>query len=140
MNPGAFDSFWLLAQLSQWRHLGDRFGGGHAGLDAIDILSLIAVIVLAVLGVFVLQRYAPNRDRPGRFDDPRQLFRELCRAHGLGRASRRLLKRLAAWRGLSDPALVFVMPECFDTDALPPELGNAAHELAQLRTRLFQTV
>lgn len=138
MNPGTYDALWLLAQHSRWRHLGDRFGGG-TGLSMTDVLLLVAAVVLAIFGVFVLQRFAPHQ-HSGMYNDPRQLFRELCRSHGLGRSHRRLLKRLAAWRGLKHPAMVFVTPECFETVALPPELAGEAYAVGQLRMKLFQTV
>ncbi len=140
MTAGSLQSWLLLAQHSRWRHLGDRFGGTNAGVDTTDIVLLLAAIAVAVIGVFVLKHYAPDNDRRGKYNDPRQLFRELCRTHDLRRADRRLLARLATWRGLADPAMVFVTPECFETSALPPELAGAAHEVAQLRVQLFQTV
>jgi hypothetical protein len=136
--PPEFVSFWLLAQHWRWKHLGDRFGGSGAGLSTTDVVLLVAVVVLAVFAVFVLQRYVPQQNR-GTRNDPNQLFRDLCRAHGLGGADRRLLKRLAAWRGLSHPAIVFVMPECFETATLPPELQGAAHDVMRLRVRLFDS-
>ena len=129
----------LLAQHSRWRHLGDRFGGHGAGVDTTDLLLLLAIIVIAVIGVFVLKRYAPDADRREKYNDPRRLFSELCQTHSLRRSDRRLLLRLAAWRRLPSPAMVFVTPECFDATALPPQLANAAHDVAQLRIQLFQT-
>ena len=140
MNLGALEPFWLLAQQWRWKHLGDRFTDDNAGLSAGDFLLLVAVAALAVFGVLLLRRYAPPYDRRATYNDPGQLFRELCRSHGLGGTDRRLLKRLAALRGLSHPALVFVMPECFEAATLPPELGDVAQDVTQLRVQLFQAV
>jgi hypothetical protein len=136
MILGALSCFWLLAQ--HWRHLGDRFAGGGSGASAADAVLIVAVVVLAIFAVFVLRRYAPSQDSGAR-DDPGQLFRELCRTHGLGGADRRLLKRLASCRGLSHAAIVFVMPQCFETAHLPPDLAEASHRLTQLRAQLFDS-
>jgi hypothetical protein len=66
-----------------------------------------------------------------------QLFRELCRAHGLSHSHRRLLKRLATARRLTSPALVFVEPKHFDTTNLPASLLPSAKELQHLSAQLF---
>jgi hypothetical protein len=71
-------------------------------------------------------------------DSPRRLFRDLCRAHRLPYRSRRLLRRLAAARGIAEPARLFVDASCFDTANLPEKLTPAADDVRLLRHRLFE--
>ncbi len=139
MTLGTAHSLLLLAQRSRWHHLGDRFGGSDAGVDVTDVVLLAAVIAVAVIGVFVLRRYSSNSDGRGAYDNPRQLFSELCRTHNLRYADRRLIMRLAGRRGLAHPSLAFVTPECFDVHALPVEMAADAQRVMQLRLRLFRT-
>ena len=71
-------------------------------------------------------------------DSSSRLFHELCRAHRLDLANRRLMKNLAAARGIDNVAALFVEPDHFDTTNLPPALKSSASELRQLRHKLFE--
>ena len=88
------------------------------GVNRQDLPWLIAVAVLALLAVLgtgvwlTLHALAARRHHP--CNDGMKLFLELCRAHQLDRASRRLLQRLANAHGLSQPAVLFVEPERYD--------------------------
>jgi hypothetical protein len=69
---------------------------------------------------------------------PRQgLFRDLCRAHGLDRAQRNLLERLAAAQGLSVPARLFLEPERFARAALGPSLSGEFEDVDAIRRIIF---
>ena len=50
-----------------------------------------------------------------------------------------LPSRLAAARGLANPAVLFVQPENFEPFGLPDELRDEADELERLSARLFKT-
>jgi hypothetical protein len=131
--------FNLLAQRTRWEHMGDRFSGEHARLSGGEAMLIVGGGVLFILAIVLLHRAA--LDSHGRFafasNSSRRLFGELCRAHQLGYARRRLLKRLAAARGLSNSALLFVEPQWFDTTNLPVDLTERADELERIRDDLF---
>jgi hypothetical protein len=95
---------------------------------------LLICIVLLLVG-----RYARRFEILKSYDSPPELFRELCRAHGLNWSSRRLLKRLAAEWQMSSPAQLFVEPERFSTARLGAEWHEKADELERLRRQLFDT-
>jgi hypothetical protein len=71
-------------------------------------------------------------------DNSSRLFRDLCRTHRLDSANRRLLKKLAAARGIEHTAELFVEPTHFEVADLPPALHASARDLRQLRHTLFQ--
>jgi hypothetical protein len=75
------------------------------------------------------------------YDSPPELFRELCRAHGLSWSTRRLLKRLAAEWQMSSPARLFVEPDRFNAACLPAEWQEPenAEQLDRLSKKLFDT-
>jgi hypothetical protein len=107
--------------------------------DGVD--QMILITALAMLAAVVLLIWLRDGRRPQRHfvsNSAAQLFRELCRAHGLNFSSRRLLKRLAAARGLASPAVLFVEPRHFDAAKLPACLQPAANDLHHLRARLFE--
>ncbi len=102
-----------------------------------DLNSLLTalVLILAVIGIVMLTSRFVSVSERRRNSSPRRLFQELCRAHELSWNERQLLKRLAAWHGLKQPAALFVEPERFlvDDPALEPYRGA----LVELHARLF---
>jgi hypothetical protein len=62
---------------------------------------------------------------------------ELCRGHELDQVSRRLLRSLATWHRLAQPARLFVEPQWFDAASLSEPLRMRQAELERLRDRLF---
>ena len=95
---------------------------------------IVVCVVLLLVG-----RYARRFENLKSYDNPPELFRELCRAHELNWSTRRLLKRLAAEWELTSPALLFVEPERFNTARLPAEWREHAPQLEHLRKQLFET-
>ena len=97
------------------------------------LLVLGAAGVVTALGLVFLRL-------AGRFrtSSSRAFFRELCRAHGLSQSSRRTLKRLAAARGLTNPAVLFVEPRHFEANDVPHAIQGAEDELRRLRDQLFK--
>jgi hypothetical protein len=93
-----------------------------------------------VLALVLLISHWISRRRQKEFwcDSSSQLFRQLCRAHRLDRANRRLLQKLAASRGVESAADLFVEPDNFDAAKLPSALNSSANELRQLRHELFE--
>ncbi len=113
--------------------------GDFEGLPAVttnQLLILVAVTLLVVVTI-AWQAISSRRRRDFDHDRPSRLFADLCRAHKLSWANRRLLKHLAAARDLKCPAALFVEPEFFDMTNVPPALKASAGELRQLRHKLF---
>ena len=101
-----------------------------------EVLILASVTLLVIITI-VWQTISRRRRRDFAYDSPPRLFADLCRAHKLNWSNRRLLKHLAAARGLKCPATLFVEPEHFDMTNVPPALKPSAGELRQLRHKLF---
>jgi hypothetical protein len=93
-----------------------------------------------VLALVLLLSHWSSRRRQREFwcDSPKGVFHELCRAHRLDRANRRLLQRLGTAREVENLAEFFVEPEKLDATDLPPAMKPAVTELRQLRHRLFE--
>jgi hypothetical protein len=140
MTREMLEQFWLLAQRWRWERLGDRFTGEYAQFRTQDILLVLSVTAFCALMVYLLYHFAPGNEERGAYESPRRLFGELCRAHRIGLTDRRLLKQLAGARNLSHPAILFVDPECFETDTLPPDLKQSAQDIHRLRERLFESM
>jgi hypothetical protein len=100
-------------------------------------LLIISSLTLLVVIAIVWRTASQRRRRDFEYNSPPRLFSELCRAHKLTWSNRRLLKQLAAARDLKCAATLFVEPDYFDLTNLPSELKPAAHELRQLRHKLF---
>ena len=96
-----------LAQRSTWSRMGDRFSGEHLSVQIEDIvggLALLVAFAVIVGGLIWLAKIKESQtDRPS----PRRLFRELCAAHRLSSAEKRLIHTLASNHGLPYPAMPF---------------------------------
>ena len=127
----------LLAVQRELPRVWGRFDHQHPA-DGMDQLILVGAIT-ALVALIIVVLFRDSRGQPRHFvsTNAGQLFRELCRAHGIDRANRRLLKRLAAARGLASPALVFVEPKHFDPSDLPANLQSSASDFERLRSQLF---
>jgi len=127
----------IVAQADPLRGMQERFGGPQSRFELDDLVTGLLLLGACSLGIFLLSRFA-NQDRRRSFNRPRALFRELCKAHGLDFASRRLLARLARSQKLKHPARLFLEPARFEPPNLSPELAAKAAELRALRDRLFR--
>jgi hypothetical protein len=107
-----------------------------SGIPQWMIVLGCTALVVAVIGLVngILTR---RRRREFWHDNSARLFQDLCRAHRLDLSHRRLLKKLAALRGLAHPAELFVEPSHFEAADLPPALQASARDLGQFRHRLF---
>jgi hypothetical protein len=115
----------------EWERLGRLFNSG-----AYEVL-ILAAVTLVVIVTITWQTLSKRRHRDFEYDRPPRLFADLCKAHKLNRSNRRLLKQLAAARGLKLAATLFVEPEFFDMTNLPAALQPLAKELRKLRHKLF---
>jgi hypothetical protein len=104
--------------------------------DQTILIWLVVGIGLAVLlltGGYLAARLARRRGSHSHA----ALFKQLCRIHHLDRASRALLRRIAAQYRIAQPARLFVDPRWLDSasrSATPP--GSREH-LSVLQNRLF---
>ncbi|NOY30361.1 MAG: hypothetical protein GXP28_09350 [Planctomycetes bacterium] len=127
----------LLAQYSRWERLGDGLHRSRGRLDLMEVLPyLIGLLVLGAVVAAVLAYFKYN-DLSKPCNDPNRLFRELCRAHGLDRASQKLLWQLASLTKLPQPAEVFLTPAVFEANQLPEQLCAEQERVRELRERLF---
>jgi hypothetical protein len=124
--------FWLLAASTNGQVWG-RFDHGRPTYGAAQLLTILTFVALAITIGLLLVRMRSSFQTESR----RGLFNELCRAHGLKTSSRRLLRRLAAARGLRDAATLFVEPRYFESNELPDALQAVKAELQPLRDRIF---
>jgi hypothetical protein len=124
----------LLSVSSAGQNVWGRFDHQRPTYDLGHILLVFAAALVVAAAGLVLMRLRGSF----RTNCTRALFRELCRAHGLSQSGRRLMKRLAAARGLPNPLLLFVEPRHFDLNDLPQGLQPARAELQSLRDQLFR--
>jgi hypothetical protein len=98
--------------------------------------GLLVVIMISVfawaLWVIIKRRWTEWKSSSGI-----ALFNDLCRAHGISLPERRLLWNLAVSQKLSEPASLFLMPECFEIGRMTVESRSHAEEYRQLRDRIF---
>lgn len=127
----------VLAAGSRLDGMRNRFSGRGAKLDTADIVVGVLVLLGIAAGIALLSYLVSRQDKRRGFNSPRALFRELCKAHGLARSSRRLLRQLARWQRLSHPARIFLEPERFDPANLSPRLRAQIDDVRQVRDQIF---
>lgn len=105
--------------------------------DVRQVLIWLLVAMGAICAVGIVLTIANGIANRWRYNSHPALFHRLCQVHELDSASRRLLKRVARFHRLRQPARLFVEPKWLDPGPLGAALGHRAAELAQLRNRLF---
>jgi hypothetical protein len=130
----------LLAVRRELPRVWGRFDHQQPADGMSQTLVVVGMAILVAL-IFLIWLRANRRERREfQSDSSARLFRELCRAHNLNRADRRLLKRLAVSSGLASQALLFVEPQHFDSANLPRGLQASGNDLQRLRERLFGAI
>lgn len=115
--------------------IGQRVDGSGSGFGLYAILISMVAIGLLGLTIYLLFRWRRMRaDLP--YHNARALFHELCGAHQLSSADRRLLRDMAEWHELPTPALLFVEPDRFDVPEMIADL-QGDESLTRLKSRLF---
>jgi hypothetical protein len=127
----------LAAACSLLAEIGDNFPDSGKRLTWSDLWPYGIAAVVAAIAVFAYVQIRKRNDMTLRCDDPQRLFRELCRAHKLGRGSARLLSQLATASQLAQPAQIFLTPAAFDAKSLPASLRPRAAEFKRLQKELF---
>jgi hypothetical protein len=127
----------LLASGQMEHRVWGRFDHQKPSFGTEHFIAVVGLVALLLLVAMAVRIYSQRSKRTFRFDSSARMFRELCAAHRLNRASRRLLQRLAAARGMKDAAHLFVEPSHFDVQDLSPDWKTSAAEVRHLRSRLF---
>lgn len=138
MTPALYTMI-LLAQQDKFRGMASQFRkGGSIDFTPHDLVISLVVVAVVVGIVWLLARQLYGKERRV-YNRPRSLFRELCRAHGLDSAGRRLLVELAKDQGVSQRAQLFLAPERFEAARLGPKLAPRENEIRALAERLFSS-
>lgn len=127
----------LFASRQEMHRVWGRFDHERPGISSGQWMIVIGVVALALLAGMVWRVAKRRSTRTFSADSSAKLFRELCAAHGLRRASCRLLKRLAEARDVANPAMLFIEPQHFDAKSLPGELKSSSKELRRIGEMLF---
>ena len=127
----------LLAEVSRIESMGRKFRGGRTKFDADNVWVGLLVLFGMVVVFWFLSRLKDRQESSRRVNNPRKLFRELCKAHGLKFFQRRLLKQVARWQRLARPAKLFLEPERLEPRNLSPRLRARQDELAVIGKKLF---
>jgi hypothetical protein len=137
MTLSSIHSLVLLASREELHRVWGRFDHERPGLSTNQLIVIVAMIVFASITAVLWTVLKSRASRTFSSDSPTSLFRELCAAHGIKRTDRRLLRKLAEFRGITNPAILFVEPQCFETQHLRSELQASAKELRMLNEKLF---
>jgi hypothetical protein len=106
-----------------------------AGVTRLGLLA--AGLAIGVLVAWHLSRWRARPASDASPHNPYKLLGELCRAHQLSAAQKRLLEWLAADRELLQPALVFLDPILLDSAIAHADSPGVRKRLTELRARLF---
>jgi hypothetical protein len=132
----AVDNYIVVFAARQEIGVWGRFDHQRPGIGTSELV-VIAFVVVLLAGSLAWQMLKRRYQREFLYDSASRLFGELCHAHQLDRSARRLLKRLAAARGIKNLTELFVEPHYFDAATLPSSLKPSAGALRQLRHKLF---
>jgi len=127
----------LLAEQPKWHALGGHLLAQQSRLDIAKTLSILLFLATLVISIWILSRLLAQSDQPRVYNNPRALFRSLCQLHGLSPTDRNVLRQLASYGRLAQPAELFLRPECFVTERLPPDLQVKQPQIESIRRRLF---
>jgi hypothetical protein len=127
----------LLASREEMHRVWGRFDHERPGISINQILFFVVAFTIAVVAVVIWRILKRRTGRTFTSDSSVKLFRELCAAHGIKRPGRRLLKKLAEARGVTNPATLFIEPAFFDLQTLPRALRASEAELRALDETLF---
>ncbi|HEX4414163.1 MAG TPA: hypothetical protein VH107_11085 [Lacipirellulaceae bacterium] len=138
MNHLLANSVTLLAQTPDDYRVWGRFDHQPVtnGIPQWMLIFGVTAILLAIIALVQAVR-ARRARREFWHDSPKRLFQDLCRAHRLRPANRRLLKKIAAARGVEYASELFVEPRHFEEADLPATLAESTRDVRQLRHALF---
>jgi hypothetical protein len=127
----------LLAERNTFRDMGGGFRDKRDNFDPTDLLIWLGIVAGVLIVMAVVAHIVARRDKGELFNSPWSLFRALCHAHGLKRFERRLLRQIARYQRLGQPAQVFLEPECYNPVNLSPGLRSQQTAIDRLRDQIF---
>ncbi len=127
----------LLAQSDRWREMGRDFRVDHSKLDATLLIASVIVLLCVLVFLWLLNRVMNRQEGPQLYNDPKQLFKSLCKAHELSSGQRRLLLAIARAQNLAQPASLFIEVDRFETAGELPSFRGHRAQLEKLRAKLF---
>lgn len=125
----------LAESLNRFSALGSRFRESNSDMRFASLAATLTGFAVFAVAMWLAARWY-TRWTTRVINNPRSLFRELCRAHRLHRAHRRLLLQMAQWHGLSDPVQLFLDPQRFQSPEMHAAL-DCKTAAAELQTELF---
>jgi len=126
----------VVAQTNVYEHMGRRFRPGGNSFDVSDAVVWLLFIAGAVVLAWFLHKLVTLVTQTKKHSLNR-LFGQLCVTHDVSWHGRRLLYRLAGVHGLPHPVHLFLCPDCFRPQTLPPEMSAFQSEVADLHATLF---
>ncbi len=111
---------------------------GRRGASSGEVLIYLAVAA-AVIGIVMAAVYVGGKQAHARrFNSHASLFTGLCQTHKIDRSGRALLKSLATFHNLAQPARLFCEPQWLSPDHVPPAMKKNEAEIAKLYSQLFR--
>lgn len=117
-------------------YMGRRFKPGGSQVEFEHLLMIAIVLIVLTVLAWLVTKWFNARQENG-YSSPRRLFNELCRAHGLRRSERELLREIAGWHRIGNPVQLFIEAHRFEAAAMLKDLGRS-EEIAAIRQRLFE--
>lgn len=129
----------MLAEGGLLEHMGSGFRGEveNAEFPIPWVMIGILLAIAAVIGIAIFAKMKLDEFKKLMPAQRRQLFYELCKAHGLSRQEVKLLVGLARVHQLENWALLFVQPERFDSAKLGTLHVETVQAYVSIRDRLF---
>jgi hypothetical protein len=127
----------LLAERNTFRDMGGGFRDKRENFDPSDLLIWLGIGVGVLVVMAIVAHIMARRDKGELFNSPWSLFRALCHAHGLNRSERRLLRQIARYQRLGQPAQLFLEPECYNPVNLSPALRWQQAAIDRLRDQIL---
>ncbi len=134
MNSAAWQ---ILALREDMHRVWGRFDHGKPGITSEQIYVLLGLVAVSFVVAVVWLWLARREAKTFVANSSAKLFRELCAEHRLGFRNRRLIRRLAAARGVTDTASMFLEPRYYSLEELPETLHRDRSEICRLRDKLF---
>lgn len=119
------------------RHMAREFQQRHAEANWFEVFIFLAVLATFVIVVWYLGSMLTAPPAGSCRPNPRKLFWQLARAHGLSSIDTLHLWQKCRLAGVENPLEIFVLPDVFDRLTAVPGTHQLG-ELAAWKSRLFQ--
>jgi hypothetical protein len=126
-----------LPRLDEIAREADRSRTSGILIDATTLSVITIGLAVGALVVWIYARwYVPHSEHPPA--SPQGLLEEICRAHRLKAAQKRLIEWVAAEHQLVQPVMVFLDPRLLDMTLARCKQPEVRKRLSELRSRLFE--